>query len=107
MSSRSRKGRGSIRRKGSRRPLFKHLKDSTCKTGKRTYSTRLNALNALLVMQGLHKDDLSAAKDVKFTAVDVYKCPRCKLWLTHLNPAGKQHHKNKSGTPARIGINRR
>lgn len=57
MSSRSRKGRSSIRRKGSRRLLFKHLKDSTCKTGKRTYNTRLNALNALLVMQSLHKDD--------------------------------------------------
>ena len=89
MSSRSRKGRSSIRRKGSRRLLFKHLKDSTCKTGKRTYNTRLNALNALLVTQSLHRDDLSSAKDVKFTAVDVYKCPRCKMWHHTSKPRRK------------------
>lgn len=89
MSSRSRKGRSSIRRKGSRRLLFKHLKDSICKTGKRTYSTRLNALNALLVMQGLHKDDLSSAKDAKFTCVDVYKCRYCKLWHHTSKPRRK------------------
>lgn len=89
MSSRSRKGRSSIRRKGSRRLLFKHLKDSTCKTGKRTYSTRLNALNALLVMQGLHKDDLSSAKEAKFSGVAVYKCNFCRMWHHTSKPRRK------------------
>jgi hypothetical protein len=80
MASRSRKSRSSIRKRGSRRRLFLHLKDVNCKTGKRAFATRINAWNALLVTRGAHRANASTAPDAKFTCVDVYKCKWCGLW---------------------------
>lgn len=80
MSSRSRKGRSSIRRRGANRKLFAHKEGRSCSSGKRVFASRQHAQNALLILQSKYGGNLATNAEDKFTCVAVYKCKSCHMW---------------------------
>lgn len=89
MSSRSRKGRSSIRKHGAKRKLFLHKEERRCNSGKRVYASKQHAQNALLVLQSRYCDNLPFTEERQFTCVAVYRCPRCKMWHHTSKPRRK------------------